>query len=218
MNLYQIASILGFSIVIAGVLGVVRYKIIDSMYYPFIFIVWLATVNHVLSLLMVRYFHSNAVNANVYVLLESAGYVFLFKNAGLFKRRSNTHFLLLILLLMVWVLDNIILHSITRPNAIFRIFSSFLLLILAVEQIVALLPRTGIPLFTHALFCICLGMIFYFTFKSCIEVFFLIQKDISVTLQVKLYALLVYLNFFVNLFFAWAILWIPRKKPYLLLR
>lgn len=218
MGLYQVAAILGFSIVVASVLGMFRYKKVSADYYPFFFILWLAAINHVLSIVMVEYFQSNAINANLYVLVESVLYIEFFRRTRLFKKESFLPLILIFLLIAVWVTDNIIVHQITRPNAGYRIVSSFLLLVLAVEQVVRLIPSIRERLFKNAVFCICLGMILYFSFKACIEVFFLIQKDISVSLQIKIYALLVYLNFFVNLFFAWAVLWIPRKKPYSLLR
>jgi hypothetical protein len=217
MSLFEIAVLLGFSIVIALVIGIVRFKKLPAVYYPFMFVVGLGFGNHLLNLIMVYYFRSNAVNGNIYVLLETLLYLWLFANWGLFKKKNTVPLIITVVLITGWFLDNLVLHSLQTPNAGFRILSSLILVILSVEQIVQLLPRVKGNILHNAVFIICTGLLLHFSFKACIEVFFLIQKDVPITLHVTIYSVLIYVNCFVNLLFAWAMICIPKKQQYLLL-
>jgi hypothetical protein len=217
MSLYEIAVLLGFSIVIALVIGIVRFKKIAVIFYPFVYVIGLGFVNHLLNIFMVSYFRTNAVNGNIYVLLEVSLYQWLFVNWGLFKKRNLFPLMITVTLIFSWLVDNLMIHSLQTPNAGFRILSSLLVVILSVEQIVRLLPNAKGNILYNAFFIICTGLILHFSFKACVEVFFLIQKDVPITLQVTIYSVLIYVNCFVNLLFAWAMICIPRKQQYLLL-
>ncbi len=217
MGLYQVAAILGFSIVFAAGIGLVRMKNSLTAYQPFLYIVWLACINHPLSLIMVYYFESNTANGNIYVLLESLLYIWLFRNWGLFKNNRKIAPILFILVFSIWIVDNIVLHDLNTANAGFRIASSFILIFLAIEQLIILITTAKRDLLYNSSFIICCGMLIYFSYKAFIEVFFLMKISSSITLITNVYALLVYINCFVNLIFAWAVLWIPKKQKSTLL-
>ncbi len=212
MGLYQVAAILGFSIVFAAVLGLIRMKNSLPAYRPFLYIIWLACLNHPLSLVMVYYFKSNTANANIFVLLETLLYIWLFRKWGLFKTNQKIAPILYILVLFIWIIDNIILHDLKTANAGFRIASSFILIFLAIEQLIVLITTSKKNLLYNSCFIICCCILIYFSFKAFIEVFFLVEVHSSVKLLTNIYAMLVYINCFVNLIFAWAVLWIPKKQ------
>ena len=129
MDFYTVSAILGYSISIAAAIGLIRFRKIIPAYQPIIFIIWLALINHTLSLIMVKLFKSNAVNANVYVLLEAILYLWLFRNWGLLKKRNYLFPTLIFAVVAVWLADNFIFHSIKYTNSFYRIFSSFILII-----------------------------------------------------------------------------------------
>lgn len=217
MGLYQVAAILGFSIVFAAAIGLIRIKKSLTAYRPFLYIVWLSCINHPLSLILVYYFDSNTANANIFVLFESLLYIWLFRNWGLFKTNQRIAPILCILVLIIWVVDNILLHDLTTANAGFRITSSFILIFLAIEQLIVLITTSKKNLLYNSCFIICCGILIYFSFKAFIEVFFLMEVNSSIRLITNIYAMLVYINCFVNLIFAWAVLWIPKKQKSTLL-
>ena len=57
-----------FSIFIAGIIGLVRFRKINKIYWPLIFAIWLACINEVLSYSLFINNHSTAINNNIYVL------------------------------------------------------------------------------------------------------------------------------------------------------
>jgi hypothetical protein len=215
MGLYQVAAILGFNSAIAAVAGLIRLRKIDPAYQPFIIIVVIGFLNHSLSLTMVYYFGSNAVNGNFFVIIEALLYVWQFSNWGLFKKRKQTAFLLGALLLAAWIIDNLVLNSIFVPNSGFRIFSSFIMVFLAIGQLTTMINKAKINLLKSAIFVICSGMLIYFSYKAFIEVFFLVKWERGSKLIYNIYAIFIGINFLVNFLFAWAVLWVPKKKTFI---
>lgn len=216
MGLYQVAAVLGFNSAFAAVPGLIRFRKMEPAYQPFIIIVCLGFLNHGLSLTMVYYFGSNAVNANLYVITESLLYIWQFSNWGLFKKGNRTAFVLSGLLLAVWITDNLLWHTVQTPNSTFRIFSSFMMVFLAIEQLISLVTKAKINLLKNAVFIICCGLLIYFSYKAFIEVFFLVEYKPGTELVYRIYAIFIGVNFFVNFLFAWAVIWIPKKKPSML--
>lgn len=212
MNLYKVAAITGFSIAIAAIIGLVRFRHAAVAYRPFFYIVWLGLLNHTVSLLSVYYFRSNAINGNIYVLIESLLYIWLFRNWGTFTKSKQLPLLLGAALVGVWLIDNLILHLPTTANAGFRIVNAFVMVFLSIEQLTRLITAFRQDLRHNGLFLICCGVLVYYSYKAVIEVFFLVKTNGSLDLMYNIYAIMVYINCFVNLLFAWAIQWIPKKN------
>jgi len=215
MNLYDIAAILGYSIGVAAVIGLVGWKKTDPAYQPFVIITVLAFINHIISLQMVKRTGANTVNANIFVLVEVILYVWQFQKWGLLKKSSILLPMIMLGLAIIWTLDNLIIHRVTMLNSFFRITSSFLLVLLSIEQINKLIWYSRKNLLVNSCFLICCGLLIYFSFKAIIEVFFFIELKASIAFYTSIFAILVYLNFFVNLIFIWATIWIPRKQKFM---
>ena len=215
MTLYDIAAILGYSIGIAAVVGLVSWKRTDPAYHPFIIVTTLAFINHITSLQMVRWFGANTVNANIFVFVESIIYVWQFQRWKLLKRSAMLFPMIMLGLAIIWVLDNLIVHRLTTLNSFFRIISSFLLVLLSIEQLNKLIWFSRKNLFVNSCFLICCGLLIYFSYKATIEVFFFIELKASIAFYTSIFAILIYLNFFVNLIFIWATVWIPRKQKFM---
>ena len=87
---YLIRVIFSFIIVVPVVISWVRFKKINPAYYPFIFCLWIGLINEIASYFCIKYFHNNAVNTNIYSLLESLFITWQFHRWKLF---SNTKWL-----------------------------------------------------------------------------------------------------------------------------
>lgn len=71
-------------------------------------------------------------------------------------------------------------------------------------------------LIRNPVFIICLAFIIYFTYKVLLEIFWLYGLNSSREFRVEVYNIFKYINLFANLIYALAILWIPRKREYML--
>jgi hypothetical protein len=212
MSLYEIAAILGSSVAIAAVVGFLRFPQSKKEYRPFLFIIWLGLLNHTYSLISIHYFRTNTVNSNLYVLAEGLIYIWLFRGWGLFQTRKFLAPVLVGILICVWVIDNLILHTLNTTNSGYRIIHAFVMIFLAIEQLSRLITLTQGSLFRNSIFIICCGVLIYFTYKAFVEVFFLVETKASLNFMYNIYFVLAYINCFVNLLFTWAIVWIPKKN------
>jgi hypothetical protein len=64
-------NFLSQSVWIAGIIGAIRYRKIDSTYYPFIYFIWTGAFNDTLGLILINFGFYTSVNGNIYVLLEA---------------------------------------------------------------------------------------------------------------------------------------------------
>ena len=216
MSFYYVAVILGFSIVIPATIGLIRFSKIEPAYQPFIIYCLLDVLNHALSAVLIEVYHSNTINSNIFVLIEASLYLLLFKGWGAFKKRNGVFYSILITLCIVWIIDNLVWHQLNTVNSLFRTVYSFILVFLSIEQMNILITTAKRNLLFNACFMICAGIVIYYTYKATIEVFFLIQLKGSVSFYVNIFKILVFVNLFANLLFAWAMLWIPKKPKFIL--
>lgn len=212
MITYSTAVILGYSVALPAVLGLIRYRNTLQSYQPFFIIMWLGLLNHSTSVLLNATIRSNAVNSNIYVLLETLLYLLLFYCWGAFKKRTGIYWSLSVAVLCLWITDNLLWHTLTTTNSFFRIIASFILIFLSISQFNELIVSARKNLLLNARFLICTGIIIYFSYKATIEVFFFIRLKASDHFYTSIFIILIFVNLFVNLLFAWASLWVPKKQ------
>ena len=213
---YYVAVIIGYSIAIPAIIGLIRFSKISVAYQPFVYYCILDVLNHTLSAILIEVYHSNTINSNIFVLIEAILFLILFKNWGLFKKRMAVFYLLLAILGSVWIIDNLVWHRLNTVNSLYRIAYSFILVLLSIEQLNILISSARRNLLYNSCFLICSGIVIYYTYKATIEVFFLIQLKASNTFYSNIFIILVFVNLFVNLLFSWAVLWIPKKPKFIL--
>jgi hypothetical protein len=213
----EILSIVStYSILIAAVLGVIRFRVIQSSYYPLIYICWSALISEIVAS-FVQKSSGTLWPSNIYVLLEGLLFTWQFRKWGLFQRRPYLFYTIQVAILTLWFVDNFLLHTIHELSSFYRISYSVLLVILAIDQINKLIVHERRSFSTNARFLLCIGVIFFFSYKFTLETFYLyaLEKSQNFEFVISIFALQKYVNLFANLLYAYIILWIPRKKIFL---
>ena len=216
MDIYILSLAESYSIGIAATIGLVRFKVIDKSYHPFIWICCLAFVNEIISTITAQVFRNNAINLNIYVLCEALLFIRLFYNWGEFKVSVNSYYGLSIFLVAVWVLDNFILNSFLTINSLFRIIYSFTLIFLAINQGNRMLFNTRGALLKNPRFLISTGIVIFYSYKATFETFYLFKLNFSNNFYSSIHLILEAVNLLVNLIFALAVLWIPERQKFIL--
>jgi hypothetical protein len=211
MNFY-VQLFLSLTVAIAAIIGVVRIKHIHRSYYPFICFLWLAVINEIASLILIRIFKTNAPNSNIYILLEFILLMWLFSKWS-FEKRSRL-IVLTISFMILWIVDNLIIHSLFEFNSAFTVAASFVILFLSINEINHLLFSEARNLFRNSRFIICLTFLIYFSYNATVEVFYIFKINFSDSFYHNLFLVLVFLNLFSNLMYAIATLWIPTKQKF----
>lgn len=214
MHPFFIHVIFNHSILIAAVIGIFRFKYISSDFYPFLIFIWLGLFSDSLSLALILMHRSNAANSNISVFLELAAVLWLFFTWN--REKLKVYICVAITAAAVWLADNFFINSISQNNSLFRVFYSFLILFLSIDNLNRLLFFENGRLAKNARFIICLTFLFYYGFKAFIESFNIFHLGLSSNVLNTLWWMLSFVNLITNLLYALAVLWAPTKIKYIL--
>lgn len=211
---YLLVELGSFSIGLAAIIAIIRFKKIPAKYHPFVFMVWLALINELLSTYFIHRFRNNAVNSNIYVLCEFLLALWLFDNLGLFRKKRIYYQFCLFLLPLVWLLDAVVLHPITQFSSVFRILYSFTLVLFSIDYINYVFFSEKENILRNTGFLICLTFLIYFSFKGLLEIYYLFRLKSLKGFYRSLLLTMNIVNLFANLIYALAMLWIREKETY----
>ena len=208
-----LSNLSAFSMIIACVIGMARFGGILPAYRPFLFFIWIAVANDLLSYLVINSQNNNVINSNFYVLVEYGLLLMTFyrlNGSKAIKMYSSLFFSGA----CVWALDNLLLHSLDRINSIFRVTYSVVILLLSIRQLSGLIMSEKRSLARNAVLLMSISFMFYFSFKAFFETFYILQAPFSSSFYFNLFVIFWVINLFTNLTYAITILWIPRKQEF----
>jgi hypothetical protein len=217
MNGDIIERLSSFSVAIAAIIGLVRLKKIDKAFIPFIMLMWLALLNEIVTPFISKQTGSNAVNTNVYCLLEAILITIFFKKLGLFQKTQKWFAIVLILFIGVWIIENFFISKITQFGSYFIIVYSFGVALMSISMVNRLILQEKKSLLYNSVFLICVGFIIFYTYAALVEIFWVYGFKPNSNFSAYVYRILTYINLFINLIYALALIWIPVKRNYILL-
>jgi hypothetical protein len=213
-----IRFIISLSIGIAVIIGIVRFRKIDKSYYPFIYTISAALVVEIVTriFMVTGYPEAFEVALNIYSFLDFYLYLWLFHNWGLFNHNKGVFIAIASTFFIVWATNNALVTGFIRPNFYFFILYSFALIFFSVTAFNKAVVNERISIFRNAKFWICLGIIIFYSFfvVACATSLTLFRENVSREFRGQLQSINVYSNLLVNLLYAVAVIWIPRKKNF----
>lgn len=203
------------SVAPAAILGVVNCRTVATRFMPFVVITWFGLLNELVSLYYIFQINSNAVNSNIYVLVEFLLFLWLFNRwqQGYYKR----WFLILVGFgFLVWLTDNLLMNTLDRFNSGFRVFYAFIIVVCSIQKVNQIISHESSVLVRHAQFWLCMVFVMFYSVKAFLEVFYLFEIGASNTFFTNLFFVMQIVNLFTNIIFATVYLWIPKKQEFLL--
>lgn len=214
MHNYAVSIILNHSIALAAIIGITRFRSIASAYYPFLCIIWLGLFNESLSLFIIFNTRNNAVNSNVFVLLEYLLILLQFYKWN--NHALRKYYAAAFIGIIIWTADNCIIHGMSENNSLFRVYYSLAVVFLSINQVNKLIIYEKGNLLKNATFIICITFLFYFGCKAFVEAFNVLRFGLSDMFLENLWIILYFVNFIANLTYAIATLCIPAKQEFTL--
>ena len=214
---FELSAFLSLSsILIAGILGIIRYKKIRAEYYPFIYLLWIGCVNETISYFLAINRSNSIINGIIYGLCESLFLLWFFKNLGIFSRRRVLFYVFLFLFISIWIFESFFNESFgSKFNSYFGVAYSLSVVLLSIHAINGLLFKER-EILKNPAFLICLGFVVFFTYKVVVEMFWIYGLRESRSFRMNVYSILVYINLICNLIYALAILWMRKKQAFTL--
>jgi len=214
MNTFAFDIFISFSIALPAALALVKFPCIEINYYPFVFLIWIGLFNEALSVILVYTIRNNTVNSNIYVLLEFILILYQFYRWDSISLHKFYAFLGIGII--VWFTDNTIINMLTEDNSLFRIFYSFIIVFLSINQMNKIIVYEKRSLLKNTIFLICIAFLAYYGFKAFTEVFMAFHLGFSDIFNRNVLIILYFVNLLSNILYAVAIVCIPTKQEFTL--
>lgn len=217
MNQTLFYYISNYSIGIAAIVAIFKFKKAASSFLPFFIFIWLGFANEVLSYFTAHYLRNTNVNNNIYVLLESLLLLWQFTCWRLFDSNRLLPKILAAAFVLFWIAECFIFADILYVAGYFRVFYSFVIVLLSISMMNQLITSERGNLLKNAAFIICIAFVIFFTYKILIEIFYIYGLFTSNReFRLRVFNIMRYINLFCNLVYAAALLWVPKKSSSLM--
>lgn len=200
------------SILLPLIIGLIRIRKIQSSYHPFLALILLGALTELFSFITIRLFDSNAIVSNIYSLLECMLILYQFYRWRFYTMPRKWYWIIPAICLLIWFTENIVFMYITQFRPVFRISYAFLVVMVSINEINYLITHENRQLFKNARFLICMGFIIFFIYQILFEgTYYIAKTGGDPVISNKIFSLQVYINVFVNMIYAVAMLLIPEK-------
>jgi hypothetical protein len=203
------------SVVGGGLIGWVRFRKTDPAFFPFIYLVWLGSLNEVISAALIFSGYPNVISYNFFILGEAILTCWQFYRWQLFGNKKGLYYFFQCFFIGTWITEWMI-----RPfysfSSYFIISYSFVLVLMSISTINQLVFKETTSLLKSPVFLICISFVLYFTISVLVETFWVFGLQQSREFRLKVQNLLSYINLLTNIAFTVAILWMPMRQRYIL--
>lgn len=209
---FSIYDLYSFSIAIAAIIAIARYKRIYPGFRPFLFVCWAALITETVCYFLIYSGNYTVVPFGIYSLAESLLLAWLFRQLGVFDRHPVLFHALLISYIITWVVEVIFFGSLSQNMTWFRLGHSVMVLVLSIILLSRELSTQRTFLLKSPVFLICAGFLLYYSCAVIAGVFELYGGNRAFRSQMQWISM--YVNVIVNLIYAVAILCMPRRLRY----
>jgi len=203
-----------FSIAIAAIIAIVRYKRIYPGFRPFLFVCWASLATETVCYFMVYNEGNTYIPYGIYSLAESLLISWFFREMRLFDKRPRLFIILIGTYLLAWVVEGVFFGAFDRNMTWFRLGHSFIVVILSILLLGKELAVQRTFLLKSPVFLICIGFLLYYTCAVIAGVFDLYGYGGSSSFRQQVQWISMYSNVVVNLIYALAVLCMPHRLRY----
>lgn len=208
---YSIVMIMSFSILPAAFAGLINLRHVETDYHPILFLLLLGVVNEILSSVLIFNGYSNAVNTNIFLLLEVLLILWQFRNWGLYDEYLYLFRYIAIALVLGWFMMFWKSGNIFRFLPLFRYVASGVIVIMSMLMIIKLTITYNGKLLRSSMFLFCTSFCIYFSTAVLVEVFLQMKAEISGEFKDAVFKSGSIVNVICNLIYFTAVLWMPKK-------
>jgi hypothetical protein len=179
-------------------------------YTPLFWLLLAGLINETLSFCAAFWFRNNHYNSNLYTLVEYFLLLWLFYRIR--QQAIQWSVSAAVAGLVVWIADNIWLHSMENSNTVFRIFSSMLILWLSINQLTSFVLSGFDNNYKTTGILICASFCIYYAYRSFVLLFKFIFSQAGNIFESRLWLVVNLINLVTNIMLAIAILCLPKRQ------
>src|SRR5947209_8534129 len=121
----MLTEISSYSILVPAVIALIRFKEIQTKYRPFLFLIWIGTINEVISNILIWKGHYTILNNDIYYLVEALMLTWFFMKMNGNALRWKWFIGLMVLFIILWTLNMIFKRKYIEPVLYFSMIYSF---------------------------------------------------------------------------------------------
>ena len=213
---FELNAAFSLTVGIGALIGWIRIRKTDPAFFPFLLWLLFGFLHEVISLIIVENGYSNAFSYNLFTLVEAMLICYQFYRWGLFEQQQKLYYVIQIFFAAGWLIELVLRQGLETYFSYFIICYSTLIVFMAINVLNNVLFKEPGLMLVQPEFLICMGLIVYFTYTILVEVFWFYGLNKSSAFRIRIYELFGYINLFTNLVFAFATLWIPMKRRYIM--
>jgi hypothetical protein len=198
------------------IVGLVRYRRLGRTYRPFLLMLAFAVFNQLVSYMVLKMTHSNSVPNAIYGLLEWILIAWQFHIWGLLRHNKRIFYLLVVLVSLIWVVENLVLGGITDWAPYFQVCDAFVIVLMSVGKINFMITHDDRNLGGNPIFLICIGFIILFIYEIVLEWAYQMSLQGATETTTRIIVGFSYVDVLVNIIFTVALLRIPRPQKFTL--
>ena len=206
----SICSLTGF---FPFLVGFRKRKLVNKRDYLFIIYVAIAFFAE-LFLRIFIIFHLNETSrilSNLYILFEGFIFMLMFHNWNVIRQQQFL-FIILIILLSVWLIDNFIFSTIKNTNSLYNVTYSVATVLLSIKLFQQEFKSKMNYILNDSYGIISFTLIVNFTYRAIFECLYLFKLDFSNNFYLKAFMILIILNALSNCTFTYAIVCLKQKR------
>lgn len=209
-----IIEVISYSVIIPAVISITRLRKINKTYHSFLIFLWLGVINEGISSLEISHGKTNALNNNIFYLVESLLIAHQFKKWNLFQKPVIAFSLLSTFFLLSWCTEVFLFRGRAVFASYFIVIHSFVVVLMSISMINEIIAKEKRTLLKNPVFLICIGFIIFFTYAVLVEAFYIYGVSSSLQFQKAIVAIMALLNLFTNLLYTLSVLWMPKKQGF----
>jgi hypothetical protein len=215
MSLFYISVIAACSVIPALAASFFKQGYWNGKYMPLFILLWLGSLNDLVSYFFIRARSYSSINGNLFVLFEFLVVTWLFSRMD--EKRSPRFFLIAICFgVGIWIADNLFLHTLLDNNSLFRMCASFLIVYMCIDRITPHIIFDQQQPFRETELLLASGFLVYHAYKTFVEAFHVFPTLMGRDFYEKLWVILNITNIIANILFTIAIVWLRQKLEFIL--
>ncbi|KAF0240267.1 MAG: hypothetical protein Q8K64_02090 [Sediminibacterium sp.] len=211
---YLLIEILSYSIGVSAFIALFKWKSIQKRDYFFIAFLWVGLLSEFISTFCIQLFKTNAVTSNIYIFISTLLLFMQFNRWGLFDKYKQLYLFIIAITSAFWFWENFIYSSIFYFGSFSRILNGFFIVLMSIHLLNILINQENTTLTKNPIFLICISFILFYTLKILVEIFWIYGLNASNDFRQSIYRIVTYVNLVVNIFYAIAVLWMPKKREF----
>ena len=214
---YLLIDILSYSVLPAAIVGIYRYRTMTKEYRLFVWYLFAAFVNEVCSTVCNYCIHSNALNSNIFILIEWLVLLGFFRAIGSLQQRI-LYLTTMCIGVVVWLVEHLVYVNLTTFTHVFRIAYACIFVFIAMFTLGKLAVQQHKSILNNASFIICCGLAIIYAYEAIVEVLYAMPFNTTASQAFELNVFLVpaIINVLCNIIFLIGCICIPTKQKFTL--